>query len=600
MLAAIGPFTQQSIKSYACQRQLRNISASIPAAFYVNSSFVVGHEAVGHKYSNWKMMVAALEGIVDPENNNKSVPFDCPTVDSDFPPFSSLAYCSSCTDVTAHVQQHHGPRYTFSNKTFAWNYTLPEQDCFLSLHDTNGHPRLGQTSATGSIPDHLTFCPRDQRMNRNRETGFSILSMSWVNCSLGRDDGHLDKVGCGGYPEQLSSLASTSGLVAVNCTLGLCVRDYTSRVRNGVLHETVTDSLPFRFRSHEATMFRMLKLPCIVDSNKYELSNISQIPAIPGRNFTAVSFDGQNVTVPLECVLTADEVVPWTINGFLERELLEPETACSMVSDTESFCTPWYLEPLFRGGRLTAPTISSDMNGLADRISNRIRAVGSNAYGNESGAVQGAAIQTTVCVRVDWPWLLLPATLVLLTAVLFVAVLITARYSQVTEGQPIWKSSSVVGFFHGINARSHPRDRANRDTGRRVVSTHEPESIPVSEPLLREESHEDLMNLKSMQAKAKNVVVKLETAPTGQGGFVVVKDEKDEQLVDFNKHHRQLRSSKLPRDGETLPRLQPLNNGNLHDQPSTYLHVDLGAGFNPSVRSSIDRSLRQGLEEDTE
>lgn len=110
MSAAIGPFTQQSIKSYACQWPLHNISASIPAAIYVNSSSIVGREGIRHRYPNWKMMVAALKGIVDSANNSKSVPFDCPTGDCDFPPFSSVAYCSSCTDITSHVQQHHGPR----------------------------------------------------------------------------------------------------------------------------------------------------------------------------------------------------------------------------------------------------------------------------------------------------------------------------------------------------------------------------------------------------------------------------------------------------------------------------------------------------------
>lgn len=547
-------------------------------------------------------MVAALEGIVNSANNSKLVPFDCPTGDCDFPPFSSLGYCSSCTDVTSHVQQHHGPKYTFSNETFAWNYTLPEQDCSLSFQDASGHPFFQKKSATGSTPDHLTFCPWDQSMNHNRETGFSILSMSWANCSLGRDGDHPDKIGCGGYPEQLSSLANTAGLVAVNCTLGLCVRDYTSRVRNGVLHETVTNSLSFRYDSYEFPGFKMLKLPCMVDSNKYELSNMSQIPATPGRNFTTVNFNGKNVTVPLECVFTADEDVPWAINEFVEYGLLKPEvtqfpeeTKCSMVSiGGKSFCTPWYMQPLFRGGKLTAATISSDINGIADAVSNRIRAVGSNAYGNGSGAVLGTAIQTTVCVRVDWPWLLFPTALVLLTAVLFAAVLVTARRSQVAEGQPIWKSSSVVAFFHAINARSDPRDRANRDTARHVVSTHEPESLPVSEPLLSEESHDGLMNLKSMQAKAKKVVVKLETAPTGQGGFVVVNDKEDKQRVDFNKHHSQRCSSTSP------PRIHSPNNGSLHGQPSTYLHVDLGVGFTPSIRSSVDRSLRQGLEEDTE
>lgn len=555
---------------------------------------------MGYRLPNWKMMVAALEGIVDSANNSKSVPFDCPTGDCEFPPFSSLAYCSSCTDVTSHVQQHHGPRSTDSDKFFAWNYTvLPEQDCLLSFKDTNGHPRYQQTGATGDIPDHLTFCP--WRVNGHRETSFSILSMSWVNCSLGRDDGDPNEIGCGGYPEQLSSLANTSGLVAVNCSLGLCVRDYTSRVRNGVLHETVTNSLPFKYETYDATGFRMLKLPCVVDSNKYELSNMSQILAIPGRNFTTVSFDGQNVTVPLECTFTADEDVTWAINEFLEGELLEPEPTCSMVSfDGTSFCSPWYLEPLFHGGRLTAATISSDINGMADAVSNRIRAVGSNAYGNGSGVVLGTAIQTTVCVRVDWPWLLFPAALVLLTVVLFVAVLVTARQSQVAEGQPIWKSSSVVAFFHGINVRYYPPGRADRENSRQVVSTHDPETLPVSEPLLREGSHEGLMNLRSMQAKAKKVVVKLETAPTGQGGFVMVNDEEDEHCVDFNKHHSQRRSSKSPRDGETLPRIHPLDNGSLHEQPSTYLHVDLGVGLTPAIRSSLDRSLRYGLEEELE
>ena len=541
------------------------------------------------------MMTAALEGIISSSNTSNKVPFHCPTGNCDFAPYSSLAYCSSCTDITSHVEEQFGPGYT-SPGSFYWNYTLPGQDCQLQFKDTDGHPRLTRTGATGAAPTHLIVCPGDWNGEHicRSATNFTILSMSWANCSK-------DLIGCGDYPEQLPSLAGTSSLVAMNCSLGLCVRDYTGEVRNGILHEITTSNL----MPDKPSKSSILKLPCIVDSNKYDISNISQVSHVPGRIFTTVRANGRNVTAPIECVFKTMHLVPGAINEFLSSVLFSngldgplgynPKCRLGSRQGTSS-CNPWHLLPLFRDGTLTAATISSDMSGIADAISNRIRAVGSNAYRNGPGHALGTVIQTTVCVHVEWPWLLLPGALVLLTVFLFVAMIVVTRHSQVADGQPIWKSSALVAFFHGIDARFRTQGRGNGYPGRFVASASEPENPPASASVRRRESHRDLMTLKSMHARAKKIVVKLDTTATGQRGFVMVNKEEDHNSSVPNNNDGQRRSADFHRDGETLPLAQLSAHSSLRGQDPAYLQVDLGIGLAASIRGSLDSSTQFDLE----
>lgn len=603
MSAAIGPFTQQSIKSYACQRPLHNVTASMPAASYVDSGLIVGGAFTNLLYPDMKMMTAALEGIVGSNSNLKTVPFDCPTGDCDFPPYSSLAYCSSCTDITSRVQEHYGPLNLTSETIFTWNYTVPDQECGLSFKSVGGRPTFNTDGFSGWTPNYLILCPWD-RLVPNNKSATSFMVMSTSNCSRDSEDGSSEGDACVGQPEQLPSLANSTGLVAMNCTLGLCIRDYTGRVRNGVLDETMTNSLAPSLLPEEAGtgMLKLLKLPCTVGSLVYDMSNMSQVPSSRGRNFTTVAVDGENVTAPLECVFSTGPDLPLAIGHFLKNGLLQPKRAigrpdegatCSTNSfDGSAFCDPWYLEPLFRSGGPTAATISADVGGIAVGITNRLRAVGSDAYGERPGAVTGTAIQTTVCVRVDWPWLVFPAALVLLTVVLFVAVLVVAGRSRVADGQPIWKSSALVAFFHGIDTRFRSLHGASDNTTRPMSSVHEPESQPASAPFLGGESQQGFMSLESMQAKAKKVVVKLETAATGQRGFIEVEQEDDERPVGVDKHQSRRVSTDPDRDPDILPLTQLPSNSGPQEQVPTYMRVDLGITPRPSDRRSLE-SLTQ-------
>lgn len=605
--SAIGPFTQQSIKSYACQRPLHETNASLAAANRVDYGLTVG----ANDFPSLKLMTAATEGVMGLENNSRTVPFDCPTGTCDFPHYSSLGYCSSCIDITSHIQERYGvvdqnpyaedPHGHIHEQEdiYGFNYTIPGEDCQLGFAEANGKLsalKFRYTSTNfapqGQTTTQLALCPSSRFGYFDVTTMFLI----WSDCSHYGGDSSQDRPGCGHQPEQLPGLGNSSGMVGLSCTLGLCVRDYTGRVRNGILDETMTNSFPPSYQIHNDES-AILHLPCTIDSKKYDISNVSQVPNVPGRIFTIVILDGQEVTAPLECVFTAGPTVLSGIRTLLKQifvpKLNGGRLACSAGSNGDSGCDPWYLESMFRSGRPTVETISSGMERVAVSISNQMRAVGSNAYRNRSGIALGTAIEPTVCLRVDWPWLVLPGLLVLLTIVLFVAVLFIEKSCH--NGQPVWKSSAMVAFFHGIDARSQAGDYADDRAARPVGSAGERGNPQAFSLLPMGEGHSDLMSLESMHAKAKKLVVKLETASPGQRGFFIVNEDEEEHDVESTKHDS-WRDSVSHRDGEVLPLTQLPSYGSHRDQASTYLQVDLGTGLTPSIRSSLDRSTQCDLE----
>lgn len=591
LVAAIGPFLQQSIKSYTCQRSLHNASASIAATSWVDSGLALT-SLTGNFHPNLRIMTAVLEAIIGLENNSRTVPFNCPTGNCDFSRYSSLGYCSSCIDITSRLQEQRGPisdelvqlhgAVHDESNTYTLDFTIPDEDCHLSLAMVDG--KISSDTTT-----QLALCPSSRFGHFN----FITLSLIWSDCSHDHGDGLQDRPGCRVHPQQLSSLGNSSGVIAFSCTLGLCVRDYTGRIRNGVLDETMTNNFPSSFQMNDYEI-AILNLPCIIDSIKYDRSNLSQVPSVPGRKFSTVVLNGQPVRTPLECVSKVEPTVPWVIKNSLQQVFVSPGfggPSCSLGWDRRGYwsessgCDPWYLDPIFRGGKPTAETISSDMGRIAAAITNLMRAIGSNVYRNGSGVALGTVIQTTVCMRVDWSWLLLPAMLMLLTVILFLTVILMARDHH--DGQPIWKSSAVVAFFHRINVRSHTPDRMDGGNTGSVVSAHE-----------RGEEHRDLMTLKNMKARAKEVMVKSDMT-TGQRGFFNVSEEEDHHLNIFNKPDSQQRPADWHHDGETLLLNQLESYDSVRGHTLTFLQVDLGIGLTPSIHGSLSSSTQLDCEQES-
>lgn len=92
------------------------------------------------------------------------------------------------------------------------------------------------------------------------------------------------------------------------------------------------------------------------------------------------------------------------------------------------------------------------------------------------------------------------------------------------------------------------------------------------------------MSLESMQGKAKKVMVKLETAATGQ--FIMVNTEiEDEHRKGSTEHYSHRRSVDSNHDGEILPLTHLPSNGSLHEQLPAYLLADIGTGVVLKSRS---------------
>lgn len=146
------------------------------------------------------------------------------------------------------------------------------------------------------------------------------------------------------------------------------------------------------------------------------------------------------------------------------------------------------------------------------------------------------------------------------------------------------ESSVSVEFFHVIDGKLHRLDCATRDAARPVISSYDQENNPDSASSLRGEGHQDLMTLERTHAKARKVMVKLETAAPGQRGFVVGNEEENDDQVGSNKQNRSSIDS-LP-DEEALPLHRLSSHIRLHDHSPTLSHVGLGIGLIPSTGGS--------------
>jgi hypothetical protein len=60
----------------------------------------------------------------------------------------------------------------------------------------------------------------------------------------------------------------------------------------------------------------------------------------------------------------------------------------------------------------------------------------------------GTVLQSQTCIRVHWPWLILPASLLLLTATFLAA---TAAQTPMRLLPEAWKSSSLAVLFFGLS-----------------------------------------------------------------------------------------------------------------------------------------------------
>ncbi|KAJ2973479.1 hypothetical protein NUW58_g8926 [Xylaria curta] len=118
---AIGPFTQQAIRTTVCQLPIDATAdrPSIQVAHDVDESdWYVGGHSLPAPYLWTPMRGAIISGLISPDLNKSFTGYDCATGKCTFPNYggvahSSIGFFSRCTDITASIRE----RYVSSNET---------------------------------------------------------------------------------------------------------------------------------------------------------------------------------------------------------------------------------------------------------------------------------------------------------------------------------------------------------------------------------------------------------------------------------------------------------------------------------------------------
>ena len=398
---AIDPFSQQILDYYNCLRPLESVGSAqttIPITNYYGAGFFYTN---GDAYAaDGNMTAAVYLGLINPPANlSSTIASNCATGNCTFSmnasdTYSTAAMCSSCTDISATVQN--------SSAGLALNYK------------TASGCQVGPGGVVGS-------------------------SMS-VERSLSDSDAPLASI-------DILMTQNNDKPFAARCNLIPCVNTYIGNVSNGVLHETLVSSntMPFigTFNSYFTVVLPSVRrnskdISCTpTDKSQHDTDICSTIGYTP-INFYSV----EEQCWPNDCVWTFG-INPSGGIWDLMVTLFDNETVYDVDSNAQG--VPWLVN-LFNEGDTNIKRFETAWAGLADQITSVMRQKGENST---APLAVGIALGSQTCIGIRWSWLSFPAALIVLTMIFLVITVLQISSSEVRQ---LWKSSSLVLLFHGLSA----------------------------------------------------------------------------------------------------------------------------------------------------
>ncbi|KAI9776888.1 MAG: hypothetical protein M1839_009336 [Geoglossum umbratile] len=448
---AIGPFTQQSIKSIPCNKLVIGVNSSLPIAKFVSvDSLLQG--GFSDSFIDLGMRGAVINRLANLRGNDSTISATCPTGNCTFTSYngithSSIGFCSKCMDSTLQIRE------TARSPLPGSFYTLPNG---LSL--TEGITLSERTFLNVSFGDSTAATKFPFWHPSNNVT---VLSFTTLPCTSDHVSGTTSCPHRGLNFQNLTNI----DIVAATCTLYPCLKDYYAEFRNGSLREEVISTTElqnntrYTFPDSKGVSYDInsIRIPCVVNGLQYDIGNFSKVPDL-NNSFVLIQVDGKNVTAPQQCHYKMDEDYLGALIYFLDQALTGDCVSSYNSSNLDLSknsnpnnrllngveCPNWWLTPLYNSGNASMETISKAMDDLTTSITNRIRITGFDSTGLNQGLVNGTVYETAVCTRFDWYWLLFPVSLLALATILLILAILGGRY------QPIWKSSILPLLFCGF------------------------------------------------------------------------------------------------------------------------------------------------------
>lgn len=438
---AIGSFTQQSVKTVACTVAIPGGSASLPVGDPISTDLIFRYGAgvFDLKASAKARVFNALSGA---SYDRSTLIRGCPTGNCTFPEqplgqtLSTAGICSKCTNATSIVKE------VIVNGTSVLR--LPNG---LQVQPPSSVINVTSYSATSDwIQSSMEVSPDVLDAWNVSVFALDVLSVTSAGCKYISPTGR--RWDCSHPPFLFTQASATSGdwnVVSTKCVLYPCIQDIKARIVNGRMEETVINETAFdRFNKFNGYAVETFRFPCFIDGIRYDKHNISLAPGTDDQN----AGNGTANNIPWQCGYQ----VPFTLQRSIEsssnwlRTLLNG--TCYMAStgsdSREGRSWPlcdqrWWLSQLYNGGNATFESISGVINGIATAITDTYRLDSISRGLNSNNTVNGTVWETTVCTEFNWPWLIFPASMVLLT--ILSLTLMMASTASSTNRPPVWKTS---------------------------------------------------------------------------------------------------------------------------------------------------------------
>lgn len=520
-----GPFAQQAISNYVCDRLAEGKAAHLPVVQYYNGTDLSPgssdeQQTIPESFS-LKLMVASLNGLA--HSLDSAVKVECPTGNCTFTqPYkegpSTLGFCSLCMDsmhlvkADAYGGSSGSALYEFPNAFLdagvkGANIILP----FMSPIGEARGLRFGIDQAEGLkfvMGGDPALPPLDQMSAEFAEAAahstinITILGESHADCGSSWErnitapgcwkpylydkalDGYntsrvdaLDREapregprGLGSRPKRYMLGQYRGGYFTAQCALYFCRQDLVSEVRNGKHTEKVIATKPLDNRWKASPPEEILGSAhliaedetCVIDGKVYNHANISKMVQDHSKHAYLDMLLDQNrsLSFPTECLYGVEDGFAKTFASFITGLL---NTQCNIIqkgvlafnAEPENCKQRWWLRPISRYGELTLDTVTKDFDGLSKGITNHLRRYGSGPprktqQKDEIPGAQGQVWESSVCMRLNWAWLLYPSGLCLITISLQMGILVNGYTDQKT---PIWKSSLLPWILYRFNEK---------------------------------------------------------------------------------------------------------------------------------------------------
>lgn len=432
----IDPFVQQLILYEDCVTALDlGVNASLPRT----NGFIDG-----------LIFDGPLDYALDPEfqssievglfGSPETVGAVCPTGNCTFPPqYTSLGYCSACQDISDLVG-------------IAINATGPPEDG-VTVNDniTSTLPSGLSTIWYGTLGETLSGTTVNSTEVQILQ-GATFLSEIGFDASTGQQ-----VVGCDTAVEN-ATLWHCRVANAASCKLQPCVRTYNASVTAGKLTEVMVDSSPIdqEWGSNENGV-----LKSIVDTqctSAQENASLSQLGydlkgrwisynTTLGTNNITMNFS-TNAEFPLslyahKCVYTMDyffESTLWEyLDDLMDGNVTSGITEGMVMGEVMGLQS---LQKLYNSSYTNLKLIEDAFQNISDSLTTQIRL---NGIPSQSIPVTGQTLHYATCLNVHWPWISLPASVMMSTCVLLVLTMIKVH----RDAMPSWKTTILPILFNG-------------------------------------------------------------------------------------------------------------------------------------------------------